>query len=163
MLEGNAAIPIFREGTVSFTAGSAVKIILQAREAEICSEQPIGCSSSMTFLVDVSKLQDRDDIRADDLGVWDNKGVKSTFCSIVMQGDSVKNVAVLDYKPSMKSSNVYRLKRTYWVHSEDKRISRRLFELEGVYHNVQVLTKVITHSLATCIHFVLIGITLGMS
>ena len=145
MLEGNTAIPIFREGTVSFTVGSAVKIILQAQETELCSEQPIGCSSSMTFLVDVSKLKDRDDIRADDLGVWINKGVKSSFCTITIQGDSVKSVTVLDYKPSVKSSNVYRLKRTYWVHSEDKRISRRLFELEGIYHYVHVLTNGITH------------------
>ena len=99
----------------------------------------------MTFLVDVSKLKDRDDIRADDLGVWINKGVKSSFCTITIQGDSVKSVTVLDYKPSVKSSNVYRLKRTYWVHSEDKRISRRLFELEGIYHYVHVLTNGITH------------------
>lgn len=117
MLEGNVAIPIFREGMVSFTAGSAVKIILQAWETEICSQQPIGCSSSMTFLVDVSKLQDTDDIRADDLGVWNNKGVKSTFCTVMIQDDSVKNVTVLDYKPSVKSSNVYHLKRMYCVHS----------------------------------------------
>ena len=57
----------------------------------------------------------------------------------------MKSVTVLDYKPSVKSSNVYRLKRTYWVHSEDKRISRRLFELEGIYHYVHVLTNGITH------------------
>ena len=31
----------------------------------------------------------------------------------------------------MNHSSLYRLKRTYWVHGEDKRICRRLFELEG--------------------------------
>ena len=118
---------------VSFTVGEAVRIILQAQEADTCTEQPIGCSSSMTFLVDVSKLQDREDIRADDLGVWINKGVKSSFCTINIQGEAVKNVTVLDFKPSVKRSSLYRLKRTYWVHGEDKRISRRLFELEGMY------------------------------
>lgn len=132
MLEGNVAIPVFHEGPVSFTVGEAVRIILQAQENEICTEQPIGCTSSMTFLVDASKLHDREDIRADDLGVWVNKGVKSSFCTIKIQGDIVQKVDVLDYKLSVKFTSLYRLKRTYWVHSEDKRTSRRLFELEGM-------------------------------
>ena len=67
-----------------------MRIILQAQETDTCMEQPIGCSSSMTFLVDASKLQDREDIRADDLGVWINRVVKSSFCTINIQGDAVK-------------------------------------------------------------------------
>lgn len=122
---------MYCEGPVSFTVGEAVRILLQAQENKICTEQPIGCSSSMAFLIDLSKLDDREDIRADDLGVWINTGVKSSFCNVTFLGDAVQKVNVLDFKPSMNHSSLYRLKRTYWVHGEDKRICRRLFELEG--------------------------------
>jgi len=84
-------------------------------------------------VVDLSELDDGSDIRADDLGVWVNKGVKSSFYNVEFKDDMVKSVKVLDYEPSTKQSSVYRLKRTHWVHSEDKQASCRLFELEGMY------------------------------
>ena len=107
-------------------------MILQANDEEVCTQQPIGCSTSNTFLVDLSQLDKRDDIRSDDLGVWINRGVKSSFCNIQFQGDAVKKVEVLDFKPPVKQHSFYRLKRTYWVHSKDNRVGRRLFELEGM-------------------------------
>ena len=107
-------------------------MILQANDEEVCTQQPIGCSTSNTFLVDLSQLDERDDIRSDDLGVWINRGVKSSFCNIQFQVDAVKKVEVLDFKPPVKQHSFYRLKRTYWVHSEDNRVGRRLFELEGM-------------------------------
>ena len=111
--------------------GEAVRSILEAQDNEIYTDQPVGCSCSMTFLIDASKLSNCEDIRADDLGVWINKGMKSTFCLIKIQGDAVQKVNILDHKPSVKRTSLYRLKRTYWVHAEDKRVSRCLFELEG--------------------------------
>ena len=107
-----------------------MRYLLEA-EREMCIEPPIGCSTSGTFLVDLSKLDHRDDIRADDLGVWINKGVKTSHCIVRFCGENVRSVTVLDCKPTIRSSLSYRLKRTYWVHSEDKEVRHRLFELEG--------------------------------
>jgi len=130
MFDGDSRLPILFCNPVSLTISQSVRILLQAKKEEICTQQPIGCTSSNTFVVDLSKLDDRNDIRADDLGVWVNKGVKSSFCNVKFKDDRIKSVKVLDYKPSTKHSSVYRLKRTYWVHSQ---ASRRLFELEGMY------------------------------
>ena len=132
IFEGNSEMPILFHHPVSLTIAQSVRIILQAKDEEICTQQPIGCLTSNSFLVDLSQLDDRDDIRSDDLGVWINKGVKSSFCHLQFKDDAVKNIEVLDYKPSVKHHLLYRLKHTYWVHSEDKRVSRRLFELEGM-------------------------------
>ena len=81
--------------------------------------------------MDLSKLDHYDDIRSDDLRVWKNKGVKSSYCSGKFQNDDVQSVRVMENKPAVMRSSIYRLKRTYWSHAEDKRISRWLFELEG--------------------------------
>lgn len=115
-----------------YTIEDAVKILLQTPIESICTQQPIGCSSSKTFVVDVSKLDHRDDIRCDDLGVWKNQGVKSSYCSVRFHNDhDVQRVKVLENKPAVMRSSIYRLKRTYWTHTEEKRICRHLFELEG--------------------------------
>ena len=111
-----------------YSIEDAVKVLLHTPAKSICTQQPIGCSSSKTFVVDLSKLDHRDDIRSDDLGVWKNQGVKSSYCSVKFQNDDVQRVRVLENKPAVMR---YRLKCTYWSHAEDKRIFRRLFELEG--------------------------------
>ena len=108
----------------------AVRIILQPHQ-NVCTQQPIGCRTSGTFIVDLSKLDDRDDVKADDLGVWKNQGVRSTYCSIKFESEDVKKITVLGSKPAVMRSSVYRLKRTYWIHAEDHRVCRRIFELEG--------------------------------
>ena len=98
-------MPILYHHPVSLTVAQSVRIILQAKEKDICTQQPIGCSTSNTFVVDLSKLDDRDDIRADGLGVWINKGVKSSYCNLQFQGDAVKSIKILDSKPSTKHSS----------------------------------------------------------
>ena len=86
--------------------------------------------------MDLSKLDHHDDIRSDDLGVWKNQGVKSSYCSVKFQNDDVQRVRVLENKPAVMRSSIYRLKRTYWSHTEDRRISQHLFELEGELNNL---------------------------
>jgi len=73
--EGNSAMPILYHPhhPVNLTIAQSVRIILQAKDKEIYTQQPIGCSTSNTFLVDLSQLDEHDDIRSDDLEVWINK------------------------------------------------------------------------------------------
>ena len=36
----------------------------------ICSSNPVSVENSVAFVIDVSKLKDPNDVRADDLGAW---------------------------------------------------------------------------------------------
>lgn len=87
----------------------------------MCTEQPVGCLFSATFIVNQSKLQHRDDLRADDLGAWKNCGVRSTYCSVIFGGDDrVRRVVKIgNSKPLVNRHSIYRLKRTYWQHSNE--------------------------------------------
>ena len=64
--EGNSAIPILYDHPVSLAVAESVKMILQTNDNMVCTQQPVGCSTSNTFLVDLSQLDERDDIRSDD-------------------------------------------------------------------------------------------------
>ena len=67
---------------MKYSAEEAITLFFDVDNNLICTEQPTGCRFSATFIVDVSQLRHRDDIRADDLGVWKNCGVRSMYCSV---------------------------------------------------------------------------------
>lgn len=53
-----------------------METIFNPPKDSVCSKQPIGVTKSCTFIVNVGKLDHRNDIRSDDLGVWKNDGIK---------------------------------------------------------------------------------------
>ena len=116
----------------SYLVETIIELIFGVPANKICSKQPIGVTHTSTFLVDTSKLSHRDDLRSDDLGAWKNTGVKSTYCSIRFnENNDVKNVTKFSSKPQVMRSSVYRVKRSYWCHSQDKQFFRRLIEVQG--------------------------------
>lgn len=70
-------------------------------------KQPIGVTVSSTFFIDSSKISDRDDIRADDLGVWINQGVHSKYCSIQFENNMAKRIQKFSCYPAVMHSSVY--------------------------------------------------------
>ena len=61
-------MPICSNDAINYSAEDAVTLLFNAVSSDVCTKQPIGCCSTATFIVDVSKLNHLDDIRADDLG-----------------------------------------------------------------------------------------------
>ena len=53
----------------------------------VCTEMPIGCETTSTFLLDTSYFQNALDIRADDNGKWHLNGRKSEFIGIDEDGN----------------------------------------------------------------------------
>ena len=129
--ENDSSIPIYSRTAPSYLAESAVEVIFNTSYDKISSKQPIGVTESSTFIVDTSKLGHKDDIRSDDLGVWRNGGVKSQYCSVTFSDGRVTKALKLSCKPSAMRSSVYRVKRSYWHHADDKTFCRHLIELEG--------------------------------
>ena len=121
---------------MKYSAEEAITLFFDVDNNLICTEQPTGCRFSATFIVDVSQLRHRDDIRADDLGVWKNCGVRSTYCGVFFDSNGcVRKVKKIgNSKPSVMRPSIYRLKRTYWQHSEDGTFCRQLMELEGMLY-----------------------------
>ena len=129
---------------------SAIKMIFGVSKRDICSKQPIGVTHTSTFFVDSAILGHRDDIRCDDLGVWKNEGVHSKYCSVHFdENNMVKRVTKVPRKPLVMRNSVYRVKRSYWSHAEDKKFLRCLIQIEGMHGFVAVCLHVF-HRAKTC-------------
>ena len=124
---------MYRTEAPSYGVDDAVKLLFNADQDVICSKQPVGCKKSATFIIDVSNFGHCDDVRADDLGVWCNKGVRTNYFRVSFRASgNVKHLENLGTRrPVNKSQSIYSLKRTYWRHSEDDKFCRRLLELKG--------------------------------
>ena len=132
-MDGNCSVPFYLEESPSFPVEEIAQLLFDPDPRKTCTKQPIGCKTSATFVVDVEKLDHCDDIRADDLGVWINKGVRSNYLYISFTtSGKVKKVTNLGTRqPSVMRRSLYCLKRTYWKHDDDEEFSCRLFEIRG--------------------------------
>lgn len=133
--DDDVSTPVYSHEAPKLFVESAVEMIFDTPSSKICSKQPINVVHSTTFVIDTSKLDHKDDVRSDDLGTWKNGGVKSQYCSVTFSDvGRVKRVIKLPSKPSVMRSSIYRIKRSYWHHTDDKDFCRRLIELEGNVH-----------------------------
>jgi len=70
-------VPIFSHKK-QFTYSEAVQILLSPCQDRVCTKQPIAVEQNASFLVDLNKLEDIDDIKSDNCGHWIHKGTKTT-------------------------------------------------------------------------------------
>ena len=62
-------MPIFSHSDErSVISEDILKILFELDDNKICKQQPLGCTDSLTFVVDSNALNHPDDIRMDDLG-----------------------------------------------------------------------------------------------
>ena len=47
------------------------------QEELLCSSRPVSVENNVSFVVDLSKLKDPNDVRADDLGAWKCTGLRT--------------------------------------------------------------------------------------
>lgn len=57
-----------------YFAEDVIKILLKADEQKVCATRPSCVRKSATYVVDVRNLQNRDDIKKDDFGIWNYSG-----------------------------------------------------------------------------------------
>ena len=80
---------------------------------------------SVSFMIDIDQLE-REDILSDDMGVWKNNGVDTTFVRVAISKNKVKRVA------KCTSPGSYSVKRVYRTHGTDKSLKKRTTFLYGV-------------------------------
>lgn len=147
--DNDDAVPLYCDQAPNYLVETVLRMIFDVPTSKVCTKQPLGVTRASTFFVDTEKLCHRDDIRSDDLGVWKNIGVKSTYCSVQFdENNKVKEVFKLPSKPQVMRSSIYRVKRSYWCHTQDKKFFRRLIELEGKDHYSSYINHFIVTSLS---------------
>ena len=124
-LHGDEAVPIYSSST-HYSYNEAVKILFHYPEDKVCSKHSVRVESNATFVVNLSKLDHADDIKADDCGHWIHNGRKTTKV-VVWKSNSVVTRVVSTSKSKKtapdENSEIYSLIRTMTL----IRISRGLF------------------------------------
>ncbi len=138
MFFGNEELPIWRTGTKSLSSSEIIRYLLFERdhiEPWICQKQPLSINRNATFIVDLTKLPSRNDVFADDMGVWKHTGSPSQYfqVKITESGDLCELVSLGKKRPSEMSRGVYRIKKNYSCHHAASDLSRTVIFIEGMY------------------------------
>ena len=108
-----------------------VRILLNPNLDLVCTKVPSSISSNVAFVVDTSKLEDMEDITADDMGVWKNNRVDTGYVrvSVVEEEIQVEKCG----PPASRSGPTYTLKRVYRIHGTNPALRKLTACLYGKF------------------------------
>ena len=127
---GNHLLPVYAYPKKGYKKEQIVHILLDPKfdKQYLCDDHPTLVENNVAFVVNLSKLNCKDDVRADDLGTWVCTGsrvlklnveILDDICSIVTCNDNSYNVSI---------------RRQYHVHSTDPDLHRMIAFVEGKCH-----------------------------
>ena len=108
--------PGIMETNQHFSVEDLAQILLTKSviSSQICVEQPCYVQRNAAFVVDLHKLKDPLDIKADENGTWIRKGSPVAYVSIHKD----KGVTSIFRRPKIgKYSHHFKISRTYYRHS----------------------------------------------
>ena len=130
MYNGLSSLPVYQ--WTHFSVEELAKILLtkSVPSSLICSKQPCYVQHNVAFVVDLDKLEDPLDIRADENGSWIRKGSPVAFVSVHTKEGS----SSIFRRPKMGShSHHFKISRTYYRHSSSPDFFRIIAMAYGEY------------------------------
>ena len=111
-----------------YTAKSIVEVLLDKHLPlkMIATSQPVGVQKNLVFVIDLSKLEKPEDIRADDLGSWTCNGKRYVQC-IVNDGE----VSGILSGSKSGTRSTYCLIKRYYKHATAGDFKRTIAEIYG--------------------------------
>ena len=100
-------------------------------DPNVCSSKPVGVAKPATFIVANEAVGKIDDLRADNLGVWEHKGkpIRQYKVSRLSSGEVYGAELSKD-----SGNNIYQLVRVYYHHKHTPTFRRTLFYLAGMQY-----------------------------
>jgi len=135
--QGDKDLPIWHRGTKSLSSSEIVHLLFERNYIEpwICHKQPLSVNENTTFIIDLAKLPSRNDVFADDMGVWRHTGSPSQYFQVksTESGELKELISLGKKRPTEMSNDVYRIKKNYSCHHAASDLSRTVIFLEGMY------------------------------
>ena len=89
----------------------------------VSTKVPTSICKGVAFVVDLDRLDSKDDVHADDMGVWKNNGVDTTHVRVTFSQYHVKRVEKCA-PPRGHSAHTYAVKRVYRIHDTDRSLKK---------------------------------------
>lgn len=134
-------LPLYSQVTSPYNCSQLISILMNdgLTNEEVCGSRPLGVNDNATFVIDLDRVR-FDDLKADDLGSWNQKGSKHTTFRLDDDGHirySQGNVGGKGY---------YTLLRRYYAHGTCSSFHRLIVTIEGkcVYNKLKYLVILLT-------------------
>ena len=129
---GISTLPVYQWTKVKqhYSVEELAEILLteSVPSQQICIEQPCYVQHNVSFVVDLHKLRDPLDIRADENGTWIRKGSPVAYVSIHKN----KGITSVYRRDKMgKHSHHFKISRTYYRHSSSPDFFRIIVMAHG--------------------------------
>lgn len=135
--QGNRSLPVYEHRKKGYCKEQIAEILCDPSldKKFICSTHPVLVEHNVSFIIDLSKLKDRNDVRADDLGTWKCSGSRifTFFIECHRNGCSVSQ--------SNSRGAVVGIRRQYHVHATDSDLHRMIAFIESVQRGEYLLEK----------------------
>ena len=100
------------------------KLLLNPPNRYICSDRPRKCDINANFIIPTKNLADVNDVKADQLGTFNNKGNHIDHVR-VRNGQMIK----LPNRPQIFTDDILEIKKTYFTSKFNKDFKRRITEI----------------------------------
>ena len=125
------ALPVYETPPPKYSAERIVKILLQPDKSRICYMKPTNITRSATYVVDVRSLQNADNIKKDEFGIWRFSGSHPQYFKIHEEEDG--NMKVERCCDNATGVNVVLLRRLHCTHPSNSDFRRLICFLSGIY------------------------------
>ena len=127
-LKDSSDQPIYEIPPEKYAAESIIKILLDPTEGKICHAKPSLVSSSATYVVNTKSLQNLEDIKKDDFGIWKYSGSHPLVFKVYHQDD---NKIIERCAEGASGSNIVYLRRLHCTHPSNNSFKRMICFLSG--------------------------------
>ena len=126
----DSAQPVYEYPPKKYIAEQVIRILLQADASRVCRVKPTSISRSATYVVDVRNLQNQDDIKKDEFGIWKYSGSHPLPFKVYHEEDG--RIMIEKCCEGASGSNVVFLRRLHCVHPSNTEFKRLICFLTGI-------------------------------
>ncbi|XP_028404026.1 probable myosin light chain kinase DDB_G0284661 [Dendronephthya gigantea] len=137
--------PIFSWEKAAYTKAEIVSILLGSyKQEQLCLSPPINVSHNVSFLMDMKSFPHADDIKCDDMGVWEHKGSPKDYFRVQNNSSGTRKIVPVDKKSVTQATpeGIYTFRRTYYKNASDDTIRKTISKLYDCCDNQVPLTFV---------------------
>ena len=132
LFNGDSALPVYQWTTPNqqYKVEELGKILIvdPILSERMCTKQPVRVCKNASFVVDLHSLDNPQDKRADENGVWQRNGSPVAYVSI---HNSSGNTRVLKRSKMGHHSHHFKLTRTYYRHTSSPDFTRIITTVHG--------------------------------
>ena len=128
--------PVYEKPPPKYSAERILQILLDPAisPCKVCHNRPVSISSSATYVIDISKLPDPEDVKNDNFGSWNHSGSHPSTYRVNVEDDGY--IGVEKCGSGATGANVVYLRRLHSVHPSNNQFKRLIAFVSGMLMNI---------------------------